>query len=209
MRPSYELSPCTRHRLRLVAPDGICRQGQVGKPGLERACFGAAEVHAPVKAMAVLAFRNWSSEHPRRIVLPQLHVERRTVSYERYLLPPTVFPGSLDTKVSLQPGETLFKEDDHGDALYIVSRGTVRIIHETMVYEDVHAGGILGEMAIVDEGAPRSASAIATTYAELIKVDASQFMTLIMSAPDFALRVMRVMARRLRRMNNRALPSGQ
>ena len=80
---------------------------------------------------------------------------------------------------------------------------------EFCVYEDVHAGGILGEMAIVDEGAPRSASAIATTYAELIKVDASQFMTLIMSAPDFALRVMRVMARHLRRMNKRVLPSGQ
>jgi CRP-like cAMP-binding protein len=85
----------------------------------------------------------------------------------------------------------------------------VRIVRENVVYEDVQAGGILGEMALVDEGAPRSASAIAATYAELIKVDASQFMTLIMSAPDFALTVMRVMARRLRRMNERELPYGQ
>jgi CRP/FNR family cyclic AMP-dependent transcriptional regulator len=77
-----------------------------------------------------------------------------------------------------------------------------------VVYADVHAGGILGEMAIVDEGMPRSASAVATTYAELIKVDTSQFVTLIMSAPDFALRVMRLMARRLRRMNERASPLG-
>jgi CRP/FNR family transcriptional regulator, cyclic AMP receptor protein len=82
----------------------------------------------------------------------------------------------------------------------------VRILHGNVVYEDAQAGGILGEMAIVDEGMPRSASAIATTSAELIKVDASRFVTLIMSAPDFALRVMRVMARRLRRMNERALP---
>jgi CRP/FNR family transcriptional regulator, cyclic AMP receptor protein len=131
------------------------------------------------------------------------------VSHERYLLPPTVFPGHLDNKMSLQPGETLFKEGDPGDALYIVSSGTVRIIHEDEVYEDVRAGGILGEMAIVDEGMPRSASAVAATYAELIMVDTPQFMTLIMSAPSFALMVMRVLARRLRRMNNRALPAGR
>jgi CRP/FNR family transcriptional regulator, cyclic AMP receptor protein len=111
----------------------------------------------------------------------------------------------MDVKVSLRPGETLFQEGDRGDALYIVSSGTVRIMHKDIIYEEVRAGGILGEMAIVDEGAPRSASAVAATYAELIKINASQFMTLIMSAPDFALIVMRVMARRLRRMNERAL----
>jgi CRP/FNR family transcriptional regulator, cyclic AMP receptor protein len=127
------------------------------------------------------------------------------MSQETYLLPPTAFPHGMDVKVSLQPGETLFNEGERGDALYIVSSGTVRIMHKDIIYEEVRAGGILGEMAIVDEGAPRSASAVATTYTELIKVNASQFMTLIMSAPDFALIVMRVMARRLRRMNERAL----
>ena len=106
---------------------------------------------------------------------------------------------------SVAAGEVLFNEGDPGDALYIVSSGTVRIMHKDIIYEEVRAGGILGEMAIVDEGAPRSASAVATTYVELVKVNASQFMTLIMSAPDFALIVMRVMARRLRRMNERAL----
>jgi CRP/FNR family transcriptional regulator, cyclic AMP receptor protein len=126
------------------------------------------------------------------------------VSQETSPLLPNVFAAGLDVKVTLQSGETLFKEGDLGDALYIVSRGTVRIIHgENVVYEDVQAGGILGEMAIIDEGAPRSASAIAVSYAELIRVDASQFVTLIMSAPNFALMVMRVMARRLRRMNER------
>jgi cyclic nucleotide-binding protein len=40
------------------------------------------------------------------------------------------------------------------------------------IYQEVRAGGILGEIAIVDEGAPRSASAVATTYAEPIKVNA-------------------------------------
>jgi CRP/FNR family transcriptional regulator, cyclic AMP receptor protein len=136
---------------------------------------------------------------------PQLRRSRCAMSQETQLLPPTAFPAGPDAKVSLHPGETLFNEGDPGDALYIVAHGTVRIVHGTdMVYEDVQAGGILGEMALVDAGTPRSASAIAATYAELIKVDASQFVTLIMNAPNFALMVMGVMARRLRRMNERA-----
>ncbi|MFI4949250.1 MAG: Crp/Fnr family transcriptional regulator, partial [Alphaproteobacteria bacterium] len=92
------------------------------------------------------------------------------------------------------------------DALYIVERGVLRIISGSTVYETVQAGGIVGEMAIIDEGMPRSASVIAGTYAELIKIDAGEFIALIADAPEFALMVMRVMARRLRLMNQRYRP---
>jgi CRP-like cAMP-binding protein len=61
-------------------------------------------------------------------------------------------------------------------------------------------------MAMVDRGTLRSASVIAGTYAELVKVDASDFLTLISADPDFAVMVMRVMARRLRLMNQRYRP---
>jgi CRP/FNR family transcriptional regulator, cyclic AMP receptor protein len=112
----------------------------------------------------------------------------------------------FDKKVSLRCGEFLFREGDDADALYIVERGALRIISGSTVYETVQAGGIVGEMAIIDEGMPRSASVIAGTYAELIKIDASEFTALIADAPEFALMVMRVMARRLRLMNQRYRP---
>jgi len=112
----------------------------------------------------------------------------------------------LDAKISLRCGDFLFREGDDADALYIVERGALRIISGSAIYETVHAGGIVGEMAIVDEGTPRSASVIAGTYAELVKIDASEFTALIADAPEFALMVMRVMARRLRLMNQRYRP---
>lgn len=112
----------------------------------------------------------------------------------------------FDTKVSLRCGEFLFREGDDADALYIVERGALRIMSGSTVYETVQTGGIVGEMAIIDEGMPRSASVIAGTYAELIKIDASQFTALIANEPEFALMVMRVMARRLRLMNQRYRP---
>ena len=112
----------------------------------------------------------------------------------------------FDAKISLRGGEFLFREGDEADALYIVERGVLRIISGSAVYETVQAGSIVGEMAIIDEGMPRSASVIAGTYAELIKIDAHEFTALIADAPEFALMVMRVMARRLRLMNQRYRP---
>jgi CRP-like cAMP-binding protein len=74
------------------------------------------------------------------------------------------------------------------------------------VYEVVEAGRIVGEMAIVEEDKPRSASVISNTYAELIKVDRPSFRDMLKASPDFGLMVMRVMARRLRIMNQRYRP---
>ena len=59
---------------------------------------------------------------------------------------------------------------------------------------------------MVDEGVPRSASVIAGTYTQLTKIAPAEFLALIASEPDFALVIMRVMARRLRVMNGRYRP---
>jgi CRP-like cAMP-binding protein len=74
------------------------------------------------------------------------------------------------------------------------------------VLEVVRGGGLIGEMALVDTDAPRSASVIASTYAELLRIDRSNFLSLVAEAPNFAVMVMRVMARRLRIMNQRYRP---
>jgi len=65
---------------------------------------------------------------------------------------------SLYPTTSLKPGEFLFREGDEADALYIVSHGTLRVLTGSAVLEVVHEGGLVGEMAIVDTDAPRSAS---------------------------------------------------
>jgi len=110
---------------------------------------------------------------------------------------------SLAETVSLDPGEFLFREGDAADALYIVKKGVLRIVSGSTVYETVRAGGIVGEMGIVEQGARRTASVIAGTLAELVKIDTAKFLALVANTPDFSLEVMRIMARRLRVMNRR------
>jgi CRP/FNR family cyclic AMP-dependent transcriptional regulator len=104
--------------------------------------------------------------------------------------------------ISLKPGETLFAEGTAGQSMYVVRSGTVRVGSGNTVYEDVDAGGILGEMAIIED-APRSASATALTECEVAEIDRKRFDFLVQQTPHFARNVMKVLSRRLREMNER------
>jgi CRP-like cAMP-binding protein len=55
-------------------------------------------------------------------------------------------------------------------------------------------------MALIDD-APRSAAAMAAEPTEVVAIDKQAFLTLIRDDPELALRVMRLFATRLRRMN--------
>jgi CRP-like cAMP-binding protein len=86
--------------------------------------------------------------------------------------------------------------------MYIVRNGTLRIRSGSIVYEDAIAGGIVGEMGLVeDSGMPRTAMVYALTVSELVKIDQPQFFSFIAETPSFAKTVMRVLSRRLRRMD--------
>jgi CRP/FNR family transcriptional regulator, cyclic AMP receptor protein len=105
--------------------------------------------------------------------------------------------------IALKPGEILFREGDEAESMYIVKTGLLRILSGSTMYETVGPGGLIGEMAIVEERMPRSATVIAGTYAELIEIDMPRFLSLVTSTPSFSIAVMRVISRRLRIMNRR------
>lgn len=107
-----------------------------------------------------------------------------------------------DPSVVVRKGEILFKEGDVADCMYIVKNGTLRIRSGSIVYEDAIAGGIVGEMAMVEgSNMPRTAMVYALTVSEVVKVEETRFFSLIAEKPTFARTVMRVLSRRLRRMN--------
>jgi CRP/FNR family cyclic AMP-dependent transcriptional regulator len=93
-------------------------------------------------------------------------------------------------------GETIFGAGDTGDCMYVIKSGAVDIKVNGATVETVEAGGIFGEMALVEK-APRSAAAVAAEDCELVPVDARRFNFLVSQTPFFALDVMKVFARRL------------
>jgi CRP/FNR family cyclic AMP-dependent transcriptional regulator len=97
-------------------------------------------------------------------------------------------------------GERIFVEDDEGRAMYVVRSGRVTILTHGTVLESVGPNGMFGEMALIDS-APRSATAVASEPCEVAPIDKAAFAHLVRQDPDFALRVMRLLAQRIRQMN--------
>lgn len=91
----------------------------------------------------------------------------------------------------------LFVRGDSGEEAYAVLTGGVEVRGAGMAIETIGAGGIIGEMALID-GQPRSASAVAIADTELIVIDKECFHRLIAESPAFSVLVMRVLAERLR-----------
>jgi CRP/FNR family cyclic AMP-dependent transcriptional regulator len=100
-------------------------------------------------------------------------------------------------------GKTIFKEGERGDEFFIVVRGQVEIVSGDRHLETLEADGIFGEMALIDDS-PRSATAVALSDVTLAPIKENQFLFLVQNTPFFALSVMRVLARRLRRQNKAA-----
>jgi CRP-like cAMP-binding protein len=113
-----------------------------------------------------------------------------------------MFGGEM-ANVRLEPGEVLFTNGDPSRDMYVVLDGTLTIRNGPVVYEDVGPGGIVGEMGIVETHTPRSAMVYAKTHAGLVAIDEARFLSLVAANPDFALAVMRILSRRLRRMDER------
>ena len=99
-------------------------------------------------------------------------------------------------------GQTIFQAGDPGEHMYAVIDGSVDIIIRGKTDETVGAGGVFGEMALVEDRA-RIATAQVNTAAKLVQIDRKRFEFLVQQNPYFALQLMAVMARRLRRMDEK------
>ena len=99
-------------------------------------------------------------------------------------------------------GQTIFSEGDPGDTMYVVVEGEVELLVKGKPVDHLGAGGVLGEMALLDS-APRTATAVAKTACRLAPINEKRFRFLVQQTPNFALQLMRVIAERLRRMNDR------
>lgn len=96
--------------------------------------------------------------------------------------------------------QRIFREGEYGNTMYVVTEGEVELSIKGRVFETVEQGGIFGELALVDNR-PRSATATAKTNSRIVPIDEYRFKYLVQETPYFALKVMSIMAERLRNMN--------
>jgi CRP-like cAMP-binding protein len=110
---------------------------------------------------------------------------------------------SARNAVTMPRGATVFNEGEQGDSMYVLIQGRAEIKVGDQLVESAVPGSLIGEMALISIGAPRSATVVAATECKLVPVDVKTFDLLTRESPEFARHVMNVMASRLRHTNDR------
>lgn len=100
-----------------------------------------------------------------------------------------------------QPGETVFKEGDPGNRLFLIARGEVRISRQIPGSGEealavLKTGACFGEMAVFDRS-ERSTDAISNGGCTLATISRSELEMLLDFEPDVAVKVLRSMVRLL------------
>jgi CRP-like cAMP-binding protein len=103
-------------------------------------------------------------------------------------------------------GDLLFREGDRADALYVVLSGRIAIAianpidHRETVVSLMEAGDLFGEMAMLDDG-PRSAMARALETSTVLSIPFEPVVAAFQSDPRLLWGVTRLLAHRLRAMD--------
>jgi CRP/FNR family cyclic AMP-dependent transcriptional regulator len=118
----------------------------------------------------------------------------------------------LAEEASCKKGDTLFKEGEEGDALYVVLEGSVQVLKKDRTGTNQELakmgdGSVLGEMSLVAGSANRSATALALTDVKLVRVSSERFSKLLKANTVGALKVVhnlaQVLSRRLQLMDEK------
>lgn len=109
------------------------------------------------------------------------------------------------TIVRLTPNQVLFNEGDIGTSMYIIVSGRIKIYNTSPKGDEktitiFKKGDSFGELALID-GEPRSASAKAISFSELIKLDSFSFHELLQENYNMVKAVLIELSKRIRKTN--------
>lgn len=94
-------------------------------------------------------------------------------------------------------GQSIITEGDVSGALFIITRGTAKVVINGRTRRRLGPGSFFGEISIIDPG-PRTATITAETDVDLLSMTSVNFMALLEENWDIAKAVLKTTARRLR-----------
>ncbi len=123
------------------------------------------------------------------------------------------FLALLDPK-KVEKGECVVRQDDVGDSMFLLVKGSARVVHHreghNVELAQLKAGDFFGELALVDHG-PRSADVEATESCTLLQISQASISALAGVYPSaafkFLIAIGRILVDRLRQSNRRYIDS--
>ena len=112
--------------------------------------------------------------------------------------------GNKLTQRAFAEGDLIFAQGDEGDAMYLIEEGAVDIVagsgSQRVVLASLFAGQYFGELSLLD-GAPRSATAIASRPTRATQLERDDFVEFVKKRPEAALSIMHEIGERMRATN--------
>ncbi len=105
---------------------------------------------------------------------------------------------------SFDPGEPIVEQGAHGRSLYVILSGRVRVVGRPagiyageILLDELGPGDVFGELSSIDDQ-PHSATVLAVTPTDCLRIPRSRLLEALASSPAFSLRLLRTLAHRLR-----------
>src|SRR4051812_3480662 len=110
------------------------------------------------------------------------------------------------TTVRFNAGQILFHENDPSTALFIIKNGQVEIFRVTPDHHKVPLGIVgsaeyLGDLGLSGDGARHSATAIAITEVEAIRIPMDDVLAQLRQAPSWLIALTKGLGQKLREAN--------
>jgi hypothetical protein len=107
-------------------------------------------------------------------------------------------------------GEVIMREREHGDELYLLLEGRVRVFKryrelDEEVLNEQSAGTYFGEMAVLD-GEPRSATIEVIERCRVLSLDGGSLRELLSQMPEISFEIFKVLANRVRDAEDKSRP---
>lgn len=103
---------------------------------------------------------------------------------------------SKDHIESYKAGEIIFTQGSAGEYMYDVIQGEVALHRDGKELVRLSSGEIFGETGLINNEA-HSVTAVVTQNSQIVKISKRQFNFMVTETPNFALKVMSVLAKRL------------
>jgi CRP-like cAMP-binding protein len=100
-------------------------------------------------------------------------------------------------EVDVQPGKLVCRKGESANELYVIERGTAKVVRDDQYLDELGPGEFFGEMGLFDD-APRNANVIATTPLTLMILDRAALSQLEREHPELASRISATVEQRRR-----------
>lgn len=105
--------------------------------------------------------------------------------------------GNLVDEVSFDTDQIIFNKGEHGDSLYVIVSGSVKVWDGDRLLNELGEGEVFGELALLDPE-PRLASVKAVEPTRVLRLDEAHFRQVLDSQPEVSAAIIRVVTRYLR-----------